>query len=137
MNDYVLYLIIALALSFLVNVFLIWYARNASSRLTVVASNIDEIMTVLSNFENHLETIYEMETYYGDETLYAILRHAKAMADFLSGFTDIYELAEELPEQTEEEREEYYDRKEADTFGAKAQEEKKKTTKKVVFHSGT
>ena len=117
MNDYVLYLILALVFSALVNVFLIWYARNASSRLTVVASNIDEIMTALSNFENHLETIYEMETYYGDETLYAILRHAKAMADFFSGFKDIYELSEELPEQADDEHEEYYDNMACNHFG--------------------
>ena len=137
MNDYVLYLILALVFSVLVNVFLIWYARNASSRLTVVASNIDEIMSALSNFENHLETIYEMETYYGDETLYAILRHAKAIADFFSGFIDIYELSDELPEQADDEHEEYYDKDEAGTAGTTTQEEKKKTTKKVVFHAGT
>ena len=113
------------------------YDHGIDDEVIEKSPSVEVFKKTLTYFENHLETIYEMETYYGDETLYAILRHAKAMADFLSGFTDIYELAEELPEQTEEEREEYYDRKEADTFGAKAQEEKKKTTKKVVFHSGT
>ena len=136
MSTYIAIPLIVLVFSILLNVFLAWYARNASRRLTVVASNIDDIMTALENFENHLETIYKMETFYGDETLHSVLLHAKGIAEFLSGFEDIYELSDELPVEAEEEWEEANDREESGTDPG-AQEEKKKTTKKVVFHSGT
>jgi len=133
MNEYVLYLMLALAFSVSVNVFLLWFARSASSRLTIVASNIDEIMSELENFGSHLETIYEMETFYGDETLHGVLQHAKGIAEFLSEFEDIYELSDE----TEEEWEEADDREESGAIASTTQEEKKKTTKKTIFHSST
>ena len=139
MSTYIAIPLIVLVFSILLNVFLAWYARNASRRLTVVASNIDDIMTALENFENHLETIYKMETFYGDETLHSVLLHAKGIAEFLSGFEDIYELSDELPVEAEEEWEEANDREESEgiTDTAEAEEEKKKTTKKTVFYSGT
>jgi hypothetical protein len=137
MNEYMLYLTLALVFSLFVNVFLLWFARKSSGRLAIVASNIDEIMGAIENFENHLETIYEMETFYGDETLHSVLLHAKGITEFLSEFEDIYELSDELPDEAEEEWEEADDRKESGGTTGTAEEEKKKTTKKVVFHSGT
>ena len=137
MSEYMLYLILALAFSVSANVFLLWFARTSSGRLTIVASNIDEIMSALENFENHLETLYEMETFYGDETLHSVLMHAKGITEFLSEFEDIYELSDELPDETEEEQEEADDREESGGFTSTAEEEKKKTTKKVVFYSGS
>ena len=137
MSEYTFYLILALAFSVSANVFLFWFARKSSHRLTIVASNIDEIMSALENFESHLETIYEMETFYGDETLHSVLLHARGVTEFLSEFEDIYELSDELPEEAEEEWEEANDREESGAIASTTQEEKKKTTKKVVFHSGT
>jgi len=139
MSEYIFYLILALAFSVSANVFLFWFARKSSHRLTIVASNIDEIMSAIENFESHLETIYEMETFYGDETLHSVLLHARGVTEFLSEFEDIYELSDEPPEETGEEREEANDREERGgiTSAAEAEEEKKKTTKKVVFHSGS
>tara|TARA_R110000744_G_scaffold28380_1_gene68464 strand:- start:1845 stop:2258 length:414 start_codon:yes stop_codon:yes gene_type:complete len=137
MSEYVLYSMIALTLSVSVNAFLIWFARKSSGRLTVVASNIDEILLALENFESHLETLYEMETFYGDETLHSVLQHAKGITEFLSGFEDIYELSAELLYEAEEEWEEPDDREESGAITSTTKEEKKKTTKKTVFHSGT
>ena len=137
MNEYMLYLILALAFSVSVNAFLFWFSRKSSTRLTIVASNIDEILSALENFGDHLGTLYELEAFYGDETLHSLLRHAKGIEEFLSGFEDIYELSDDLIEQADDEHEEYYDKDEAGALGATTQEEKKKTTKKVVFHSGT
>jgi len=101
MSEYMLYLILALAFSVSINAFLFWFARNSSSRLTIVASNIDEIMGAIENFESHIETLYEMETFYGDETLHSVLLHAKGITEFLSKFEDIYELSDELPDEAE------------------------------------
>ena len=137
MSEYILYLILALTFSVFINVFLFWFAKKSSSRLTIVASNIDEIMSAIENFESHIETLYEMETFYGDETLHSVLMHAKGITEFLSEFEDIYELSDELPEEAEEKWEEADDRKESSAIDSTTQEEKKKTTKKVVFHSGS
>ena len=84
MSTYIAIPLIVLVFSILLNVFLVWYARNASRRLTVVASNIDDIMTALENFENHLETIYKMETFYGDSVLQGLLEHTRDMEEELA-----------------------------------------------------
>jgi len=136
MSEYILYIILALAFSVSINVFLIWFAKKSSSRLTIVASNIDEIMSAIENFESHIEAIYNMETFYGDETLHSVLNHARGITEFLSEFEDIYELSDELPDEAEE-WEEADDREESGAIASAAEEEKKKTTKKVVFHSGS
>ena len=94
-----LYLTVVLIISALANVLLFWFARRASSRLTIVASNIDEIMTALDSFQEHLESLYEMETFYGDETLHSVILHAKGVTEFLSEFEDIYELSDEFTDE--------------------------------------
>ena len=140
MNEYMLYLILALAFSVSVNAFLFWFSRKSSTRLTIVASNIDEILSALENFGDHLGTLYELEAFYGDETLHSLLRHAKGIEEFLSGFEDIYELSDDLmdeEDETGEEWEETDDREKSSAVAGTTQKEKKKTTKKVVFHSGT
>jgi len=138
MSEYMLYLILALAFSVSANVFLLWFARTSSGRLTIVASNIDEIMSALENFENHLETLYEMETFYGDETLHSVLLHARGITEFLSEFEDIYELSDDLPNEREEEWESANDSEEGSGTASAAEKEKeKKTNKKTVFYSGT
>ena len=138
MNEYMLYLAPLLALSLIANVFLFWFARSSSRKLMIVSSNIDEIMGALENFEDHLETIYEMETYYGDETLHSILVHAKGITEFLSEFEDIYELSDDLPNEREEEWESANDSEEGNgTASATEKEKEKKTNKKTVFYSGT
>mgnify|MGYP003141943900 CR=1 FL=1 len=138
MNEYMLYLAPLLVLSLIANVFLFWFARSSSRKLMIVSSNIDEIMGALENFEDHLETIYEMETYYGDETLHSILVHAKGITEFLSEFEDIYELSDDLPNEREEEWESANDSEEGNgTASATEKEKEKKTNKKTVFYSGT
>ena len=134
-----MYLVFALAASLLLNMFLFWYAIKAGSRLAIVYSNIDEIMSALEDFENHLETIYEMETYYGDETIHGILLHARGIADFLSNFENIYEMSEELSDEAEEEWEweKEDDKQESGGVSSATKEEKKKAPKKTVFYSGT
>ena len=137
MSTYLVVTLIILAISILLNVFLAWYAIAASRKLTIVASNLEEIVNSLGSFQNHLEAIYKMETFYGDETLQSALNHSKGLTEFLSGFEDIYELSEELLDETEEEQEEVDVGQESNKFTSQAQEEEEKTPKKVVFHSGT
>ena len=137
MSEYTLYLILALTFSVSINLFLFWFARKSSTRLTIVASNIDEIMDAIESFESHIEALHEMETFYGDETLHSVLMHARGVVEFLSEFEDIYELSSKPPEETDEEKEEVNDREEGYSATGSTQEEEKKTTKKAVFHAGT
>tara|TARA_Y100001938_G_C7773891_1_gene274583 strand:+ start:50 stop:313 length:264 start_codon:yes stop_codon:yes gene_type:complete len=48
------------------------------------------IFTRLETFQEHLTTVYEMPTFYGDDTLNGLLQHVKDLTDFLVRYEDIY-----------------------------------------------
>ena len=52
------------------------------------------------SFRDHLSSVYELETFYGDETLAGLLAHVGQYSETLSDFEEIYILLgeEELEE---------------------------------------
>jgi len=45
-------------------------------------------------FTNHLESIYEMEMFYGDETLGGLIEHARSFNEQMETFEFIYNYAD-------------------------------------------
>ena len=45
-------------------------------------------------FTNHLQSIYEMEMFYGDETLGGLIEHARSFNEQMETFDFIYQFAE-------------------------------------------
>jgi len=48
------------------------------------------VSSSLDNFTKHLDQIYELPTFYGDETLQGLLEHSKDLRDDLSQFQQKY-----------------------------------------------
>tara|TARA_Y100000310_G_C20337802_1_gene648347 strand:- start:177 stop:434 length:258 start_codon:yes stop_codon:yes gene_type:complete len=70
-------------------------------KLLFVSENIGDLLETLENFAEHLEGVYNMETYYGDQTLEKLLEHSKGIAEEIRAYRDIYDItqgAEELEE---------------------------------------
>ena len=95
--------------SILLNCFLIWYIRGILTKLLFVSENQQELSDTLASFSNHLNTIYELETFYGDETLASLIEHMKLVIEAVEEYESIYSLIEEEEEEesdaTEEEEE--------------------------------
>ena len=53
------------------------------------------------SFRNHLNKVYELELFYGDETLKALLRHAKQMAELFDEYESILLLTDDDEEEEE------------------------------------
>lgn len=123
-------LIVFGVLSFAANVMMGLYIAKLLSDYLYVSDEISEMQERIEEFRGHLEIVYELETFYGDETLNNLLRHAKSLGRYMESFGDITDLS--LPEQTEEELEETYDSKEENNTS----EEKTTRTGKVVFYGG-
>tara|TARA_R110002020_G_C16293707_1_gene772628 strand:+ start:1810 stop:2157 length:348 start_codon:yes stop_codon:yes gene_type:complete len=97
------------AVSIVFNVFLVLYARGAIIRLLSVSEELGDFHTMVGAFANHLKAVYELEMFYGDQTLEALLQHAQSFNRQLDTFEYIYSLTEEdtqLDENTEQESEE-------------------------------
>ena len=95
-----------MAVSLLLNIVLIYYTRISISKFASVSEGIISLKNSVESFMNHLQFIYELEMYYGDETLKGLIDHAKALSESLDDyeeFYDLFEFEEEEEEQLEEE----------------------------------
>ena len=93
MSDYMLYFILCVTTA--LNVFFIWYIRNLLSQLYFVSRNLSGLVDETISFRDHLSSVYELETFYGDETLAGLLVHVGQYSETLSDFEEIYILADE------------------------------------------
>ena len=55
----------------------LWYVANLVKQVRYYDEELTENTTVINNFTNHLRSVYELETFYGDETLRHLLQHAE------------------------------------------------------------
>ena len=102
MSDYMLYIILGLCATTALNVFFIWYIRNLLSQLYFVANNMSDLVDETISFRDHLSSVYELETFYGDETLAGLLAHVGQYSETLSDFEEIYALLDEEDEEEQE-----------------------------------
>jgi len=108
---------IGLVISVAINLVLIAYVRQNIVKVFIIAEEAAEIFTRLDSFQEHLKTVYEMPTFYGDETLTGLLEHSKALNEFLTKYDQLYSFTQpDLREQLEAatiELQEKYDQEEA------------------------
>ncbi len=81
-------------LSILINIGLFIYARNVVSKLFFVSNELYDLGNMVDVFTNHLESIYEMEMFYGDETLGGLIEHARSFNEQMETFEFIYDYAD-------------------------------------------
>jgi hypothetical protein len=95
MNRLEIILSAILFISMLFNVGVFIYARAAISRLLFVSEELGDLQDMINSFARHLKTVYELDSFYGDETLNGLLKHAISFNEQLETFEFIYSLTEE------------------------------------------
>tara|TARA_R100000234_G_scaffold83675_1_gene53042 strand:- start:701 stop:937 length:237 start_codon:yes stop_codon:yes gene_type:complete len=50
-------------------------------------------------FDQHLNSVHELEVFYGDETLGNLIRHSKGLTETLEDFVEIYTLFDQETEE--------------------------------------
>ena len=101
------WLTIALILSILGNILAFWYIRKLLAKVLFVSQNLTDLVDLLTTYRNHLQRLFNLEMYYGDETMQFLIKHTKSLLDVLEDYSDIYKLTEPL--ELDEEDEESYD----------------------------
>ena len=118
-----------ITVSVLLNVILTWYGRRLVTDLSDLSLEVEEVITDLNIYHRHVEQVYQLESFYGDETLRALLEHSKAVSERVGDFTTLFsrleeeELTDALEEQIDDNEEE--------------KEEQVPKEKKHVFYAGT
>ncbi len=125
--DLTFWLILALLTSVSANFLAFYYIRTLLGKLFYVGENLSDLTQMITSYRNHMKAIYEMEMFYGDETLQHLMEHTKSLYEVLQEFEDIYEIAvpQDTPEETDDNQEEN-------------QEDAKKTIdQENVFYAGS
>tara|TARA_R110000824_G_scaffold99248_3_gene236459 strand:- start:2165 stop:2494 length:330 start_codon:yes stop_codon:yes gene_type:complete len=88
-------LLVILLVSTVLNIGLIYYVRTAIVRLLSISEEMYDFKEMVDSFATHIENVYELEMFYGDETLGALMEHARSFNEQLETFEYIYGLIEE------------------------------------------
>jgi hypothetical protein len=81
-----------LILSVSLNITLAWYNRKVVGDLLFVSDNIGDMVGLIREYHEHLESLYEMEMFYGDSTLKGLIDHTSFILEEIKVFEDIYGL---------------------------------------------
>jgi len=95
-----------LTLSVIINLLLLWYIKGILTKLLFISENSDDLLNILDNFSNHLNAIYELETFYGEPVLEHLVQHSRQIVDEIKDYSEIYTLTDEPDDLLEEEDEE-------------------------------
>jgi hypothetical protein len=125
--DLTFWLILALLTSVSANFLALYYIRTLLGKLFYVGENLSDLTQMITSYRNHIKSVYEMEMFYGDETLQHLMAHTRSLHEVLDEFEDIYEIAVP-PDNTEE----------TETNQEETQEDAPKTIdQENVFYAGT
>ncbi len=91
-------------ISVILNVGIFVYARTVVAQLLFVSEELGDLQQMIGSFANHLSSVYELETFYGDDTLKTLLEHAISFNEQLGTFEMIYSLTEEEQEQKQNDK---------------------------------
>ena len=99
-----IWLMIALFVSVAINGFLIWFAKEQSTRVTYVSQNIGDLLELISSYRDHLKSIYQLDTYYGDNNIKFLFDHTRSLITIIEQeYSDVTSLTDPLEVEFEEE----------------------------------
>jgi hypothetical protein len=96
--------IIAAVISFVVNIFLIWYVVRLLQKLVFISENIAALFIVTKDFEIFAKSLYSMDSYSGEPLIQEMIYRIKGVTNEIEVFRDTFEYTLD-----DEEEEELYD----------------------------
>lgn len=70
-------------ISIIINIVLSILLFAVSRRALDMYSRVEESFSAMESFREHLDVVHNLDTFYGDETLGALIEHSKDLSDFL------------------------------------------------------
>ena len=98
-----IWLCLALFGSLLLNSVLIWLSVKQARNLSYISENANDLVDIVANYRNHLRKIYEMEMFYGDESLQLLINHSKFVLEEIEKYDDKLNLEAEFNKHEEKE----------------------------------
>ena len=89
-------------ISFLVNIIFVFYTKWLLRNYASTIEDIYKINESILDFTEHVKEVYELEMFYGDETLHSLMQHAKQIAFEIEELDLIIKNDEDSEEEKEE-----------------------------------
>jgi len=129
-------LITSLSLSLIVNISMIWYIRSLLKNLLFITENVLELQEEVASYKGHLGSIYELEMFYGEETLGSLLQHGTELMDSFKKFDYFIELLESNESEQGIDEEETTEEEQEVPNDDSTSSQKTSTQGKTVFYAG-
>jgi len=81
----------------------VWYVRGLLRVMYQMTVDVQQMEDKMVEFSKHLDNVYDMEMFYGDETLQQLIRHSKEVVDSISKFRNLFEIEDGTTEKETEE----------------------------------
>ncbi len=85
---------ILLLLSLIVNGLLFWYTRKLLEKLSVFTEGVIEFRAKLEQLAGHLESVHQLEMFYGEPVLQNLIKHMKLTVTEIKMFSDSFIISE-------------------------------------------
>lgn len=96
---------ILLVVSFLLNILFLFYIRWILKMYSSLVEDVYAINEEVLKFSEHIKSVYELEMFYGDETLSSLMKHGKQIVEKIQELDLITENDENSEEETQEDKE--------------------------------
>ena len=87
------------------NILLVWYIRKLVQEFKFMSDNVNGTTDTIGDFIEHLERLYELETYYGDTNLKSLIDHSKEVLEDIKEFESVISSINKEGNKIEEEEE--------------------------------
>ncbi len=102
-NWYEILILLLFVVSILANIVLVAYIRENIIKVFIISEESAEIFTRIDSFREHLKSVYELPTFYGDDTLSGLLDHTRSVAQYLMKYENVFSFTQpDLLEQLEQ-----------------------------------
>ena len=85
---------ILLLISLIINGLLFWYTRKLLEKLSVFTEGVIEFRVKLQELAAHLESVHQLEMFYGEPVLQRLIQHMKLTVIEIKMFSDSFIISE-------------------------------------------
>ncbi len=82
--------------SLFLNIVFLFYVRWLIKSLNVINEDVVRLSSMLEDYAEHVSSIYEMEMFYGDQTLKNLLDHGNNLVDTINSLDLLINKEEEI-----------------------------------------
>ena len=91
-----IYLIIGLILSVILNILLAWYVFKVLAKLLYTSDNLGDLYAVFRMYEDFVSSMYGMDMFYGEPIIQELVIKTKFVREELEKFEEIYGLTTDI-----------------------------------------